>query len=93
MDREARADEKNRGGRPKKRKFHGNQHSSNEEEKVSASTKKLNDSSFSTNVDFDISYEFINFISVFSAIASFVVCKDCHESVWFQKVYHRGLGF
>lgn len=93
MDREARVDEKNRGGRPKRRKFQGNQHTSKEEEKVSISNKKLNGSSFSTNVDSDISYEFINFISVFSAIASFVVCKVCHESVLFQRVYHRGLGF
>ena len=93
MGKRPKIDKKNQGRKVKKRRFHGNQFIVPDCNESSTAHNKLKDCSFSTTTDPKIGYEIINFVTVFSTIATFVVCKECGENVKFEKDYHRGLGF
>lgn len=43
--------------------------------------------------DSSIEYRILNFITVFSTIATFVKCKTCNSDIKFQTANMRGLGF
>jgi len=66
-----------------------------ENESVSTSVKKLrmSEGNYEVNVDQSFGYRFIEFMSVFSAIAQLVVCTKCGSEVRFQEASVRGLGF
>ena len=82
-------DKKNRGHRPHKRKFIGNQHVSSRSNSFASS--QINKSSFFNNDK--VSYEIINFTAVVEALILFIVCKECGESIKIKKCFAQGLGF
>ena len=64
------------------------------EANTSASAKKLKmDEYQDVTVDSSFGYRILNFISVFSAIGDYVMCKDCDSNVEFSESNIRGLGF
>ncbi|XP_076673163.1 uncharacterized protein LOC143371637 [Andrena cerasifolii] len=95
MDRKQHRGSSTRADRTKKRKFTGNIHTREREISLaSTSAKKL----ASTNLeDFTVNpshgYRIIAFLSVFTAISQFVVCKVCKGQVNFCETNSRGLGF
>lgn len=62
---------------------------------VSASAKKLklSEDLYDVEVDSSFGYRILDFITVFSAIANVVVCKECKSEVKFTEKAIRGLGF
>ena len=81
--------------RTKKRAFRGNQHTTEQDtEFTSTSAQKLRGSE---DMDITIAKEFgfcfVNFFTVFSAIASCVICKNCKGDIKFSPTSNRGLGF
>lgn len=88
---------KERRSRPRKRKFHGNQHDdkqSDNNEARSASAKKL-DSSTSENVTVNPLhfYRVIEFFTLFTALSDILICRNCKQNVKFEETGIRGLGF
>lgn len=88
-----------RSGRPRKRKFHGNQFlnvssSDDGEANTSRSEQKL---SSATTEDVIVHpshcYRIIEFVSVFLAISQLVICNSCKQRITFAESSHRGLGF
>ncbi|CAG5084288.1 Protein of unknown function [Cotesia congregata] len=86
-----------RSAKPRKRKFHGNQHCNNDEENTepqSTSAKKL-----STADEDDVhysalrGYRLIEFFTVFTALSDILICRDCKLPVKFEESGNRGLGF
>jgi len=75
--------------------FRGNQHTAEQDsEFTSTSAKELRSSE---EIDFPISKEFgyciLNFFTVFSTIASLVICKNCKSNIQFSQTPNRRLGF
>lgn len=94
MNDTSKRDRKCRGGRPKKRKFFGNQFKKSQNaEGETSSSKKMKSANLFYTVTSDLEFEIINFFAVFNTIASLVMCKECGESVKFEKCLYRGLGF
>jgi len=61
---------------------------------VSASAKKLKNRDIDDiEVDSTFGYHLVNFVAVFAAISTAVVCKACHSEVQFTETSKRGLGF
>lgn len=61
---------------------------------VSASAKKLKNRDIDDiEVDSMFGYHLVNFVAVFAAISTVVVCKVCHSEVQFTETSKRGLGF
>ena len=83
---------KNRGVRPCKRKFRGNQYSDRSRSNSSISSQ-ISNNSFSTAYDKKVSYEIINFSSVFQSLILLVVCKKCGGNISVKKCLNQGLGF
>lgn len=87
-----------RRGRPRKRSFHGNQHtrsaSSVSEEDGSASAKKLS-SATSDNIIVNPlhCYRLIEFFTVFTTLSEILICRQCKQKVNFLETGKRGLGF
>lgn len=83
--------------RPRKRHFHGNQHTKKEEEEIagqSASAKKLSTGRSDHIVaNSQHSYRLIEFFTVFSALANVVICCKCKDTIQFEEDGMRGLGF
>jgi len=80
--------------RAKKRKFHGNRHSIEQDTQfTSASAKKIGRFDVEVPVASNFGYCIIEFVSVFSALSASVICKDCKSEVTFSKSSLRGLGF
>lgn len=95
MDKKHGRESPNRGDRSKKRKFFGNRFTQ-EKETVFASTsaEKLastQDEEIITNPAHG--YRIIAFLSVFTAISEFVICKVCKEQIKFGESSARELGF
>lgn len=92
---------KNSARRPsyssKKRKFRGNQHSDEVGTSFASTSaqklKKSKDDSFDVSCDDSVSYCFIQFFFVFSALQSIVKCKQCNSDIKFTKYGQQGLGF
>ena len=82
------SDRKNRGIRPQKRRFLGNQYII-----PSRSNSSTSNNSFSSMRDQKASYEIINFTSVFDELILFIICKECGESIKIKKSGAIGLGF
>ncbi|KYN18944.1 hypothetical protein ALC57_08731 [Trachymyrmex cornetzi] len=81
--------------RQKKRHFTGNRFTAEKDVDFTSTTaKKLK---ASENIDFSVSREFsyciLNFFSVFTTIATLVVCKPCKSDIQFSQTSSRGLGF
>ncbi|CAK9801113.1 hypothetical protein ANTPLA_LOCUS2692 [Anthophora plagiata] len=85
------------GHHSRKRKFHGNRYSDEVGTSfASTSAEKLKtsrDDSFDVCCDDSVSYCFIQFFLVFSALQNIVKCKQCNSSIKFFKYGQRGLGF
>jgi len=82
--------------RPKKRKFHGNQHSNKSDEAPaeSATARKLTTADHEdVPVNLSHFYRVIEFISVFTAIQEIVICRTCKRGMKFEESGNRGLGF
>lgn len=98
MDKKQKKDASRRPSyRGKKRTFHGNQHSNEIGTSfASTSAKKLKtskDNSFDVSCDDSVSYCFIQFALVFSALQTIVQYKQCNSDIKFTKYGQRGLGF
>lgn len=88
-------EEPTRSGRPRKRHFHGNQYTENDEDvQPSASSKKLS-SAASEDIHYNImhGYKIIEFFTVFTALSELVLCRECKQRVKFEEAGNRGLGF
>ena len=95
MDRKGSRDQPNRPGRHKKRRFTYNRHTVEKDvEFTSTSAKKLN---ATKNIDFPVSREFgycvLDFYTVFTTIATLLICKECKSEIQFSRTASRGLGF
>lgn len=89
-------DTSHRISRPRKRRFHGNQHFKNESDNLdtSISANKLNTASIDNIIVNPLHcYRIIEFLTVFGALAEIVICKVCKQNVKFEECGHRGLGF
>lgn len=66
-----------------------------QKESVTSAAKKLkmSEDDYNINVDAAFGYRFIDFVSVFTAISNFVVCKECGTQIKFLETAQRGLGF
>lgn len=84
-----------RTDRPKKRKFCGNQHTTEESTSfTSASAAKLKSSSDDeVLVDYNFGYCILEFCSVFSSLALMIICATCKQQMTFSRSAARGLGF
>lgn len=90
-----------RPGRPRKKRFQGNQRVNKNFEKLddnpkpsTASKRKLSsDRNKSACENLNIAYEIINFMSVFGVLSEYVRCKVCEGDVEFSTVGHVGLAF
>ena len=84
-----------RSSRIRKRVYWGNiKKSSNDEGAPSASRRKIGSASTSSSAANDEhSYRILSFLSVFSAVSSYVKCKTCDSDVQFSETKVRGLGF
>ena len=81
--------------RSQKRKFSGNQYT-NQQSTASTSTAAENllpTEDDGITVDHNHGYRFIQFYSVFSAISTLVVCKNCKKDIKFNEASSQGLGF
>jgi len=94
MDRKSSRNAKVRPGRSRKRTFSGNRYAvENETAFASTSAKKLLE-----NKDVEVTltptffYCVLEFMAVFQAISSAVICKKCHKTITFNPS-HVGLGF
>lgn len=83
----------NKGG--KKRRFHGNQFTAEEEtEFVSTSAKKLRcNNDFEVSHDPSFKYVFLCFNVVFGVLENIVKCKECDSAIKSLIKSPRGLGF
>lgn len=87
MDRKGRKTIHSHAERKRKRHFHGNQHTAEQNtEFASTSAQKLRSSE---NIDCTISREsgycVLNFFTVFSTIASYMICKNCKSEIKFSQ--------
>jgi len=91
-----------RPGRPRRRRYEGNQFSSipdtetveeSNDETTSVSAKKLKKSPDDIIINPSFCYRIIEFVSVFSALADILVCKRCKQKVSFGESGEKGLGF
>lgn len=73
--------------RRKKRKYHGNQYSrqsdTEDTEFTSASAQKIGHVEMEVPADENFGYCILDFASVFAAISSNVICKNCKSEVFF----------
>lgn len=79
----------------RKRRFHGNRFTSeNEVLHASSSGKKFRQSGdCEVTVNPSHGYRIINFVHVFSAISALVKCKNCEKDMEFNAKGEQGLGF
>lgn len=95
MDRKGSRSKRTRAFRRGKSSFHRDTPTKKNSSKyASTSAEKIrsaDDEDF--DIDEKLSYSFINFFFVFSTLASFVVCKDCHGEVTFERKNEKGIGF
>lgn len=65
-----------------------------DESSFSASAKKFKaQEEICVPRDTSVEYRILNFITVFTAISEYVLCKTCREPVKFETASERGLGF
>ena len=81
--------------RSKKRRFSGNRYTyeQSNENASTAAEKLLRTEDDKITVDHSHGYRFIQFCSVFSAISTLVVGKNCKKDIKFNVASSRGLGF
>lgn len=80
--------------RSRRRKFEGNQFTFEKDtEYTTTSASKILSSESDIVIDPGQGYCIISFLSVFTAIAQLIVCKDCKKNINFGEAGHRGLGF
>lgn len=84
-----------RAGRQKKRRFHGNQFTKEDcSEPKNPTREKLRRSvDLTVPQDNTSAYRLINFVCVFSALETCLVCKECESAVQFSETSVRGFGF
>ncbi|EZA47414.1 hypothetical protein X777_16316 [Ooceraea biroi] len=85
-----------RTAKPVKRKFYGNRFTQNSENDDDQSTnaKKLSSASSEDVIINSLHcYRIIEFLSVFTALADFLICRVCKQKIKFAESGHRGLGF
>lgn len=91
-----RKEDRSRTTRPKKREFHGNQHSNKSDETPaeSATARKLATAD-REDVPVNLShfYRVIEFVSVFTAIQEIAICRTCKREMKFEESGNHGLGF
>ncbi|XP_074107057.1 uncharacterized protein LOC141532561 [Cotesia typhae] len=95
MDKKSSARRITRPERQKKRRFHGNRFTEQENTSfTSASAAKLRKSNDEeVIIDNNYGYCVLEFFTVFSAISSFVSCTTCNNKIRFSRTAQRGLGF
>lgn len=95
VSRETRRISKERLDRGKKRKNVFNPKTVEyDESSFSASAKKFKaQEEICVTRDTSVEYRILNFITVFTAISEYVLCKTCGEPVKFETASERGLGF
>ncbi|CAB3232299.1 unnamed protein product [Arctia plantaginis] len=65
-----------------------------DESSFSASAKKFKaQDEIYVTCDTSVEYRILNFITVFTAISEYVLCKTCREPLKFETASERGLGF
>lgn len=85
-----------RSSRPKRRRFHGNRYTDEDNEPVGQGTsaRKLETASQEdVCVKLTHFYRIIEFVSVFAAISELAICKVCKRNLNFEESGTRGLGF
>lgn len=85
-----------RSSRPNKRHYYGvkkENKEEKEEEGTSASARKLVTAGEEVPTRPMHFYRIIEFISVFSALSNFSICKDCKKTITFNETSNQGLGF
>lgn len=98
MYKKGRRGESSRADRTKKRRFKGNQYVTDSERDLhttNTSAEKLKNKGDVHDVIItrEFSYCILNFYTVFSAIAFYVICKTCKKEVKFYQMNNRALGF
>lgn len=92
--REKRSSDQFRKSRPRKRHPMNPKTLERDEESFSTSAKKFKtQDEIHVTQDDSLEYRILNFITVFSALSTFVKCKECSGEVKFQSCSSRGLGF
>ncbi|KAL1488176.1 hypothetical protein ABEB36_015134 [Hypothenemus hampei] len=95
MDRKSSQGGHRRADRVKKRKFRGNQFTSEEDTSFTSTSatklKKTEDEE--VIIEDNYGYCILEFISVFTALTSLVLCATCKEEIKFSRTASRGLGF
>lgn len=80
--------------RPKKRKYHAPEGEKKGKEFVSASAQKiLGSKNMAPPVHREFGYNIIDFFTVFTTLATFVICKHCKQDIKFSQTGMQGLGF
>lgn len=95
MDRKSDKKNTTRAERTKKRRFRGNQFTSESNtDLTSSSAKKISKQNpdFQVNVDPTLSYCIVNF-ALFLSLQNILICKTCKNNVKFAKRAEKGLGF
>ncbi|XP_044577450.1 uncharacterized protein LOC123260423 [Cotesia glomerata] len=95
MDRKGSRKSPHRPGKPRKRKFSGNQHTLEEDLSfTSASAAKLKSSNDDEIlIDYNFGYCILEFCSVFSSLALMIICATCKQKMSFSRTAAQGLGF
>ncbi|XP_074114231.1 uncharacterized protein LOC141537255 [Cotesia typhae] len=95
MDRKSSAERRTRPHRQKKRQFHGNRYTAQEDTNfTSASAAKLKKSNDEeVIIENNYGYCVLEFFTVFSMISSLVLCAQCKKEIKFSRTSFRGLGF
>lgn len=81
--------------RPRKRKFHGNYHTAeNDTSFASSAAEKLKDKDYDDiEIDVGISYVILDFMLVFPFLSTILKCKFCDGDIKFTRSSESGLGF
>jgi len=80
--------------KPRKRKFHGNRFTQQDDtSEQSTSARKLSASSEDIIINPLHYYRIIEFLTVFTTLAEFLICRVCKQNIKFEESGHRGLGF
>lgn len=95
MDRRVGRDNRHQNKGGKRRSFHGNQYTAEEDTSfVSTSAEKLkNNDDFEVSHDPSFKYVIICFSLVFGVLENIVKCKECDSAIKFVMNSPRGLGF
>ena len=79
--------------RSKKRRFSGNRYTYEQSTESTAAERLLRTEDDEITVDHTHEYRFIQFYSVFSAISTLIVYRNCKKDIKFNEASSRGLGF